>query len=75
MGSLKLPYNIKFLLMKQKQCFLHRIEAGVSKQLSRNGIEIPESFEHMFSDISDPFRGLHTSYLPEKFYGESSIAS
>ncbi len=50
---------------------VHRIKAGVSEHLSRSGIEAPSSLYDMFSDIDDPFKGLHTSYLQEKFYREN----
>ena len=48
-----------------------RIKAGVSEHLSRHGIEVPDSLQQMFLSVKDPFEGLHTIYLQEKFYREN----
>ena len=48
-----------------------RIKAGVGEHLSRHGIKVPDSLQQMFSNVSDPFEGLHTIYLQEKFYREN----
>lgn len=49
---------------------VHRIKAGVSEHLSRSGIEAPSNLYEMFSDVSDPFQGLHSTHLQERFYVE-----
>ena len=48
-----------------------RIKAGVSEHLSRHGVEVPDSLQQMFLNVNDPFEGLHTIYLQEKFYREN----
>ena len=47
-----------------------RIQAGVGERLSMQGIdssEIPD-LDDFFSAVVDPFSGLHTTYLQDKFY-------
>ena len=46
-----------------------RIRAGVQEQLLNLGIEIPE-LDSYLSSTSDPFTGLHSTYMQEKFYRE-----
>ena len=46
------------------------MKAGVSEELSRHGIDVPETLEQLFVNVQDPFKGLETTYLQEKFYRE-----
>lgn len=45
-----------------------RIQAGVNEHLSRNGIDMLPSLNDVFVDVRDPFQGLNTTHLQEKFY-------
>ena len=49
-----------------------RIRAGVQEQLLKVGIDsnsVPE-IESFLAASSDPFVGLHSTYMQEKFYRE-----
>lgn len=49
---------------------MERIQAGVSEHQSRNGIDIEAlpTLDDMFIEMKDPFKGLNTPHLQEKFY-------
>lgn len=50
---------------------LGRIKAGVHECLSKSSIEndvLNNDLERLFSDVKDPFHGLHSTYLQECFY-------
>lgn len=46
-----------------------RLKAGVSRSFAEHGTEssVVEEIDHVFDDVSDPFDGLETAYLQEKF--------
>ena len=46
-----------------------RIRAGVQERLLNFGIDVPE-IDSFLSSTSDPFIGLHSTYMQEKFYRE-----
>ena len=50
---------------------IERAEAAVKAKVADAGFD-PNLIEldTVFQDISDPFNGLHTSYLQEKYYNE-----
>lgn len=55
-----------------REVFQHsvgRIKAGVKQKLSTSGIDPAEvvSIDELFGSVSDPFDGLETSYLQDKF--------
>lgn len=64
-------------VVKQTQAIfkhtLGRIQAGVDEHLSRNGIDVEAlpPLDDMFDKMDDPFRGLSTTFLQEKFYREN----
>lgn len=47
-----------------------RIQAGVSERLSRQGIDFSDvpDLDDFFRAVVDPFSGIQTTYLQEKFY-------
>ena len=47
-----------------------RMKAGVGEHLSRSGIDVPQSLSEMFASVMDPFQGLSTTHLQEKYYRE-----
>ena len=51
---------------------LDRLQAGVKSQLAEVGVD-PGSvgLEGVFKDIVDPFHGLETCHLQEKYFHES----
>ena len=51
---------------------LTRLRAGVNAQLAEVGVD-PDSvgLEKIFKNIVDPFNGLETCYLQEKYFRES----
>lgn len=57
-----------------KEVFAHtlcRIKAGISEKLSRSGIDIDgHELNSIFDDMSDPFTGLGSAYLQDKFITE-----
>lgn len=65
--------SVNYVLKQTQEMFQHsigRIRAGVNERLSRNGIDpegIPD-LSNFFDSVEQPFQGLHTSFLQEKFY-------
>ena len=50
-----------------------RLSARVREKLSSSGIDVEDidGLDDMFEDIPDPFKGLKTRFLQEKYYRES----
>jgi hypothetical protein len=58
-----------------RQVFEHtlcRLRAGVSQKLSDYGIHSKDvsGLDGVFNDMSDPFQGLESAYLQEKFISQ-----
>ena len=58
-----------------KEVFTHTvncIKAGVKHKLSISGIDPSDisGLDDLFSDVSDPFNGLETAYLQDKFVAQ-----
>ena len=58
-----------------KEVFTHtvgRIKAGVKHRLSLSNIDPSEvsGLDNLFSSVNDPFSGLETAYLQDKFVAE-----
>lgn len=58
-----------------KEVFEHtlcHLKAGVSEKLSKAGIDSSDidGLDSVFSDMSDPFKGLESAYLQDKFISE-----
>ncbi len=51
---------------------LSHIKAGVSRSLSKSGINFEDidGLDDVFSDVSDPFVGLESAYLQDKFISQ-----
>lgn len=50
---------------------IQRIHAGVNERVSSCGIKPDDlKLDDFFNNVSNPFDGLHTVYLQEKFYSE-----
>ena len=52
---------------------LGRVKAGVKCKLSQSGVDPSEvqDLEDVFSAVTDPFHGLETAYLQDKFISEN----
>ena len=67
--------SINDIVKGSEKVFQHmvgRIRAGVMHRLSNSGINPTEisDLDELFDSVSDPFYGLETSYLQEKFVME-----
>lgn len=67
--------SINDIVKGSEEVFQHmvgRIRAGVKHRLSISGINPTEisGLDELFDSVSDPFYGLETSYLQEKFVME-----
>ena len=53
------------------QYSIRRIEAGVNERISQHGL-MPEDLDldQLFNNVNDPFEGLKTVYMQEKFYSD-----
>ena len=52
---------------------LGRVKAGVKYKLSQSGIDPTDvqKLEEVFSAVNDPFNGLETAHLQDKFIAEN----
>ena len=63
-------------VVKETQAIFHhtigRIQAKVSQHLSRNGVDLSTlpNLDNVYTEVTDPFQGLNTTHLQEKFYRE-----
>ncbi len=51
---------------------VHHLKAGVSQTLAQSGIDLNDvnGLDGVFNEISDPFMGIETSYLQDKFISQ-----
>ncbi len=68
---------VEHVVAQTQSIFAHtvgRIRAGVNRHLSINGVDVEAlpslDLESMFTEMKDPFCGLSTPHLQEKFYRE-----
>lgn len=52
---------------------VHRLQAGVRAKLAESGVDpsMVDGLESVFEDVTNPFKGLETCYLQEKYFRDT----
>lgn len=64
---------VKSVIHETQSLFSHtveRLKLAISENLSRSGVDEPPSIKDVFGSVTDPFDGLSSTYLQERFYIE-----